>query len=144
MNAVTTRHRDTVVITLPIRARNPLNGSQAGWRAKAKVRKQQRLAVALALRGPVEGLWTSDGPPTRPADQNASEGILSVLVTRIAPRQLDAWDGLGASLKGIIDGVADALGTNDGDKRIKWAVDQRRGKPKEYAVEISLTMGVGP
>ncbi len=125
MNAVTQRHGNTIVITLPIRARNPLNGGQAGWRAKARVRKEQRGAVALALR-------------SRVADVALP---VSILVTRIAPRSLDAWDGLGASLKGVIDGIADALGTDDGNKGISWAIDQRRGRPGEYAVEIAITRG---
>lgn len=123
MNSVVRRHRDELVLVLPLRTRNPLNGSQAGYYAKARARKRERTLVALALRPQLAGLAL----PVR------------VLVTRIAPRELDAWDGLGAALKGCIDGVADAFGVRDDDPRLAIEVAQRRGQPREYAVEVHIT-----
>ena len=63
-----------------------------------------------------------------------------VTVTRVAPSQgLDPHDALGPALKGCIDGVADALGlANDRDPRVTWKLDQRRGRPREYAVEVHI------
>jgi len=62
---------------------------------------------------------------------------LKVTVVRIAPRRLDP-DNAVASLKGIIDGVADWLGIDDGDGRIEWAWGQERGAPKYQAVRIII------
>lgn len=118
------------VVTIPVKTTNPNNGSQ-GWSrnaafAKARRRKTQRLSAELHVRSAL-----GRTAPTFP---------LVVTVTRVAPSQgLDPHDGLGAALKGCIDGIADALGlTNDRDPRVTWRLDQRRGKPKEYAVEVAI------
>ena len=43
-------------------------------------------------------------------------------------------------MKGVIDGIADGLGLkNDRDPRVVWHLAQRRGAPKEYAVEVLIT-----
>lgn len=60
---------------------------------------------------------------------------LTITLTRIAPRQFDS-DNLAASFKGLRDGIADRIGIDDGDPIVKWRYAQRRGKPKEYAVEM--------
>lgn len=112
-----------ILVTIPLRLSNPLNSSHGHWATKARPRKAQRLAAALALRTKVIGV-------TLP---------VTVTVTRIAPRKLDAHDGLGAACKGVIDGVADALGVRDDDPRITWRLAQRRGGPWQYAVEIEVS-----
>ena len=58
-------------------------------------------------------------------------------LTRIGPRRLDS-DNLAAALKHVRDGVADALGMDDGDPRLVWLYGQRRGKPGEYAVLVEI------
>lgn len=73
----------------------------------------------------------------RKASVDAPGVPLMVRLTRIAPRGLDT-DNLGSSLKAIRDGVADWLGRDDGDPTILWEYEQRRGKPREYAVLIEL------
>lgn len=117
-----------LVVDIPMRLDNPLNGSQGRhWAPKARRRKQQRTTVALVVRAML-----------------MAEGIklpVHVTVTRIAPRKLDAWDGLGAACKGVIDGIADALGCRDDDARVAWATDQRKGAPRQYAVEIRIRQG---
>lgn len=64
-----------------------------------------------------------------------------VIVTRVAPSSgLDEHDGLGAALKGCIDGIADGLGlTNDRDPRVTWELRQQRGRG--YAVEVEIVLG---
>lgn len=54
----------------------------------------------------------------------------TILLTRIGQRPLDP-DNLGASLKHVQDGVADALGIDDGDARFSWSYEQelRRRAP---------------
>jgi hypothetical protein len=128
MNAIVRRQRDWVEVTLAIKTTNPNNGSQ-GWSrnaafAKARQRKAQRTATALRVfaAGPL---------PELP---------VVVTVTRIAPSQgLDPHDGLGAALKGAIDGVADALGLkSDRDQRVTWRLGQERGQVGRYGVRIRV------
>lgn len=77
----------------------------------------QRVANAK-LRGEVP-----DGPPW------------TVIITRIGPRKLDSDDNVNISAKHIRDGIADALGIDDGDERVKWIYAQERGP---YGVRIRV------
>lgn len=129
-------------VYIPIRTKNPNNGSQGNTRTasiiKAKARKKQREWTArvllpelrrAAIHWPIFGVM------------GAIDSMeLEVTVTRVAPSDgLDPHDGLGAALKGVIDGAADALGLkSDRDPRVTWKLEQRRGRPKEYAVEITV------
>ena len=104
-----------------LRTPNPLNGSHAHWAGKARIRKTQRTCAALlaAQLGPVRFI--------RGLDRWVPWKAV-VTITRIAPsRGLDPHDGLGAALKGVIDGVADALGVDDRDPRVTWRLEQERG-----------------
>jgi hypothetical protein len=124
---------NSLVCELPIRTTNPLNGSQGFSRGAAmgaaKRRKAQRSLAKMVL-------WANLRPIA------AVQALLPCVVTltRVAPSSgLDPHDALPASLKGAIDGVADALGlTNDRDPRVQWRFDQRRGKPREYAVIVKV------
>lgn len=60
-----------------------------------------------------------------------------VTLTRIAPRALDD-DNLRSGLKAVRDGVADRLGIDDRDPRVKWRYGQRPGKAKQYAVLVRI------
>ncbi len=64
-------------------------------------------------------------------------GTVVVALTRIAPRDLDT-DNLASGLKAVRDGVADALGVDDGSSRIEWRYAQERGRPGEYAVRVEI------
>jgi hypothetical protein len=64
-------------------------------------------------------------------------GAVAITLTRIAPRVLDT-DNLASGLKAVRDGVADALGVNDGSSRLTWRYAQERGKPREYAVRVEI------
>jgi hypothetical protein len=117
-----------VTFRADIRTTNPNNGAQGITRgamfARAKIRKQQRELLGLMTKAYVR------------------EVIFPVVVTltRIAPSNgLDPHDGLPSSMKGICDGVCDGLGIkNDRDERITWRFAQRRGRPREYAVEVRI------
>lgn len=118
---------------VPVKTTNPNNGAQ-GWSrnaafAKARRRKVQRTAAFLRVRSAMPRAWL-DAPPWP----------VVVTVRRVAPSSgLDPHDGLGAALKGIIDGIADALGlASDRDPRVTWRLEQRRGMPREYAVEVRV------
>ncbi len=60
-----------------------------------------------------------------------------VTITRVAPRALDDDNNQGA-LKSVRDGIADALGVDDRTSLVEWVYRQRRGKPREYGVEIQI------
>lgn len=122
-----------IAVTIPVKTTNPNNGAQ-GWSknaafAKARARKAQRRAAHLHVRSVMPRTWLTSPP-----------WPLVVTVRRVAPSSgLDPHDGLGAALKGCIDGVADALGlTNDRDPRVTWRLEQRRGGPREYGVEVEV------
>jgi len=110
--------------TIPIRTRNPCNGSQGVTRGAMFARQRERTRQRNIVRSVVR----CSGPYVLP---------VVVTVTRVAPsRGLDPHDGLGAALKGIIDGVADGLGlSDDRDSRVAWRLEQRRG---QYAVEVRI------
>ncbi len=110
-------------VYLPLRTRSEANLRQH-WAKRAKRAKLQRnIARYLvhAARPPYTGTETE-----------------IITLTRVAPRKLDS-DNLARSLKAVRDGVADALGIDDGDARIDWRYAQRKGKPREYAVLIDWT-----
>lgn len=62
----------------------------------------------------------------------------AVMLTRIAPRQLDD-DNLRSAFKALRDGIADRLGVKDNDPRVRWDYAQERGKPREYAARVTIT-----
>lgn len=120
-------------VELPVRTRNSLNmRGHTRWAAirESKERKEQRAIARVAVGAYV----TKAGGPS---------ALLPCVVTltRIAPSSgLDPFDGLPASLKACVDGVADALGLkNDRSELVEWVARQRRGKPRAYAVVVNVT-----
>jgi hypothetical protein len=112
-----------------LRTVNELNTSQREhWTTKHKRAKLQRSTTFH---------WLQHLLPHEPMPWP-----LKIVLTRISPRALD-YDGLVASLKHVVDGVADylmgAYGTGqDRQPDLFWRYGQRHGKPKEYGVEIIL------
>ena len=119
------------VITLPLRVYSPLNGSRGHWAADARRRKKQRHIASWACGGPLEEY--------RAGLAKGYIASVAVALTRIATRKLDDDNNV-AGFKHIRDGVAEALGVDDGDERLTWTYSQERGKPKDYAVRI-VVMG---
>jgi hypothetical protein len=123
---------------IDIATRNPLNGSRGNSARAAMYRTRQRareralseMCTRAAIRwAPITDFF-----------------VLPCIVqlTRVAPSNgLDPFDGLPASLKSIVDGIADAMGLkNDRDPQVVWAPPlQRRGKRGEYAVEVEIQTG---
>lgn len=125
-----------VTIDIAIRTTNPLNGSGgfspnarfAAARRKKEIRTHVADRVSYAIRDRRSGITLA--------------GLLPALVTitRVAPSSgLDPHDGLPASLKSVVDGIADALGLkSDRDPRVEWQLRQRRGLSRQYGVEIVI------
>ena len=109
-------------VELPIRTISEANRSRhEHWSTTAKRVKGQRAAA--------RGL-------TRIAIAN-KEPLLSITLTRIAPRQLDQGN-LGRALKAVQDGVSDALRIDDGSPAILWIYSQRKGRSNEYSVLVEI------
>jgi len=115
-----------IKVTIPIRTVSEAN-LREHWAERARRVRIQRRATYYMLRHYRGGV--KDGP-------------LTITITRIAPRQLDS-DNLARSAKAVRDGIADAFTLDDADPRIVWRYDQRKGGPKEYAVEILIEQGTG-
>lgn len=94
------------------------------WRKRHKRRKALRREAWLATLEHCGKVTIGDG--------------LRISLTRITPstRRLDS-DNLAMSLKSIRDGIADALGVDDGDERIVWAYEQCK-EHKTWAVQVVI------
>ena len=110
-------------VSIPIRTVSELNAREHHM---ARHRRRQREKRAVYL--PVLAALRKHGV-TAPC---------SVKLTRVAPSNGLDQDNLVSSMKSVIDAIAKALGVDDRDKRITWSYDQRRGKPKQYAVEVRV------
>ena len=123
-------------VVLPIRTKSP-NRVRGNSRVAAAIFTREKAAhrdVALkAVSGHLRarGLTGADFVP--------------VLVTfvRVSPGLLDD-DNVAFALKATRDGVAEALGIDDGDRdRIRFLYDQRKGKRGEHAVEVLVERARG-
>lgn len=120
---------NAVEMTLPVRLVSLLN-LREHWATRAKRAKDHRETARLMTR-----LHTLYAPI---AEFIVGGAPLRVTLTRIAPRELDSDDNLNASAKHVRDGIADALGIDDRDPRVKWLYAQRKGKPREYACHVRI------
>ena len=62
----------------------------------------------------------------------------TIALTRLAPRLLDS-DNAVSALKHVRDGIADALGINDGDEQVVWWYGQE--KAAKHGVRVEITGG---
>lgn len=109
-------------VLLPVRTWSEAN-QRGHWGKRAWRAKKQREAARLLVRA-ARVVLPKSGP-------------VAITLTRFAPRTLDT-DNLASGLKAVRDGVADALGVDDGAARIEWRYAQERGKPGEYAVRVAI------
>jgi hypothetical protein len=63
---------------------------------------------------------------------------LLITMTRIAPRAIKDGDNAVSAFKHARDQIARVLGVDDGDSRIEWVVEQRKGDAGAYGVEIRI------
>jgi crossover junction endodeoxyribonuclease RusA len=112
-------------VLLPIRTWSEPN-LRGHWGRRARRAHKQREAARLLVRAALVPL-----PP------GTGRRKTVVRLTRIGPRRLDS-DNLAAALKHVRDGLADALGMDDGDERLTWRYAQRNGSPGQYAVLVEV------
>jgi hypothetical protein len=105
------------------------------WRSRARRTATHREAARLCVQSVLNVLppWNE----LRQAIQNRRKHIM-LRLTRIAPRTLDPGN-LEVSFKACQDGIADALGIDDGSRRLTWCYAQRQGAPCEHAVLVEMT-----
>jgi hypothetical protein len=107
---------------IPCKTKNPLNGNREHWtKVSATRKKQKKMAWALTPR--------------------RMRAPCIVHMTRLGVRVMDD-DNLGASLKSIRDGIAQALGIDDGDTTAaRWEYAQARCKRGEEGVRVRISNG---
>lgn len=112
-----------MTFTIPIQTVSLAN-SRMHWAEKARVVKRQRSTAKLLTASAIDGHLIPDA--------------LTVTMTRVTPprgKQLDT-DNLSSALKPVRDGIADALGIDDGDESVTWVCRQERGT--DYAVRVAM------
>lgn len=118
MNACDMRGPPGVRVTLPLKLDSRANArghTKYKTAENAKQRDETRKAVAMHLLAcPVE-------PP------------YYVTITRIAPRRLDS-DNAQAAAKYVRDGIAKAVGVDDGSDLYRWDYPQRKPTRAEKAL----------
>ena len=109
---------------LPIRTWSEAN-ARVHWARRARRAREQRRVARMSLRAAL----AAHGQPSLPA---------TITLTRLASRKLDS-DNLASALKAVRDGVADALGIDDGDERLAWHYAQDKAPRGHYAVRVEIT-----
>ena len=109
-----------MVIRLPLRLYSVAN-LREHWAPKARRVAEQRYVCRVAAQSELR--------------RDKLEPPYEVTIVRIAPRKLDG-DNMAAACKAVRDGVADAIGIDDGDDRIRWIYGQQKGK--EYGITITI------
>ena len=105
-----------------MRLKSIANGPQGNWRGRAFEKQRQKETAKTYTAGALSGR----APMTPP---------LIITITRIGKRKMDS-DNLAYAAKAVRDGIAAALGINDGDERLTWEYPQEIGK--EYGVRVEI------
>jgi hypothetical protein len=113
------------MVEFPLFTKSEANGRDHHM-AKASRVARQRKAVARVLE-------TYFKPP------RAFPAV--IVLTRLAPRDLDVGDNLGNALKAVRDEVAAFLGLDDGSPLLTWRYEQARPTRCRYAVRIQIEVG---
>ncbi len=113
-------------VVVPVRTVSETNAREH-WARRHRRRSTIRQTVGLVVTGALAGSKVT--------------GPCRVVLTRVAPSAGLDSDNLVSSLKAARDGVADALGIDDRDERVTWLYDQRRGKARQWAVEVRIVRG---
>lgn len=120
-----------IVFDLIEKTRNPLNGGHPGTKWAAAARSAERKRHRRKARESTQGAL-------RLARLHPADVIPCVVtLTRFSAGTMDT-DGLAASQKGIRDGIADALGVNDGGPMVSWEYEQALCPKLVFGVRVSI------
>jgi hypothetical protein len=112
------------IFSVPVRTVSEAN-IREHWAVRARRAKRQRGMARLATaRAIADALNQIDGA--------------EIHLVRIGARALDT-DNLARALKAVRDGIADAIGIDDGDERLAWTYGQQRGERGKYSVLVEIT-----
>lgn len=147
-----------VRFVIAVKTPNTLNGSMGTTRgarmaADGLRRKQRQLGYEHAIESlravgvPTRERWmparVRKGVVVRPGFSRTVANVhahWSVELVRLSSGQLDEHDGLRAALKSVVDGIADALDVNDGDRaRVTWLPRQRKAPRGVVGVEVQIS-----
>ena len=104
------------------------------WATRAGRNKRHRAAAHRATAYELASLrsWARMPDTSRP---------MTITITRIAPRKLDS-DNLASSAKAVRDGIAEALGIDDGSELVAWLYAQTKRFPREYGCQVRIEQRV--
>ena len=111
----------SIAVFLPIQTVNESN-NRDHWSVRARRTKLAR-CLARMLLGASARLGTGQGA--------------KITLTRVGPRELDG-DGCCSALKATRDGVADALGVDDGSPLLEWVYLQRKAPKAQAGVMVVI------
>lgn len=117
--------RWSVEFVIPIKTISVTNAREF-WRVRAKRAKAERVSARDAFFANASWARVQTGE---------FEGALRITLTRLATHKLDS-DNLAGACKSVRDGIADALGMDDGDELLTWEYAQE--KAKEYGVRVKI------
>jgi hypothetical protein len=113
---------------IPIKTISEAN-ARGHWSKRAKrARAQRKMAGMITSSELVRHLCDN------PMDNMT---LFRIKLTRIGKGRMDS-DNLAGAMKAIRDGIAEAIGIDDGDPRMTWDYAQETGKAYSVLVEISL------
>jgi hypothetical protein len=117
-----------IKFTVPVKTVNEQNFDRGNSRLAAIIRTNRRKKQRAAARAcAMEKL-----------DRIPGLGFGTVItLRRISAGKMDN-DGLHTALKSVRDGIADALGIDDGSPAITWKCEQGKGKRGVYLVEVEI------
>lgn len=114
-------------LRIDIRTAARTNARPGHWGQRAKHTKAERMATRMAIFA--AGMSDECDLP------------VTVRLVRVAPCALDD-DNVRGALKAVRDEMASALRlASDRDPRCRWLYGQRKGKVREYAVEVEVVNG---
>ncbi len=134
--AETTVNEIDVTTTLPIYARSEANNRDNRRKKAARVKEQRGVVRAM-----IHGHACRVLQMARVFNPNPVFDVSLTRIRRRSAKPLDD-DNLRTSLKAVRDGVADALGIDDGDtKRLRFTYAQEPGSDFGVRIQIKSTGG---
>lgn len=121
-----------VRFVLRLKTKNPLNVRVANSRSAAMaIRRRDRVERDTSRAETIRALRLAR---VTPCDLLPAR----VLLTRFSSGRLDPHDGLPASFKRIVDGIALALCVDDGGPAVQWRYRQGKCKPGLFGLVVTI------
>jgi hypothetical protein len=109
----------SVHFAIPVKTKNAMNANFGNSRTAAIAQARADAAIRDKARA------LTDAAIVRAGVHRAELVPAKVTLTRISSGRLDEHDGLPPALKRVVDGIALALGVDDGGPFVRWVYEQR-------------------